>query len=296
MLILGVVVGFLLGRELKVRRRTAALRAQLHTTGGDLLRAEADLKAARIDRDYYHQRFEQVLLDLAKVEADRDRYREIASSHELSWPEAPPEPVTQHVPIWRGRRYAHHPASNLTALCADLQEHLAHEVRLTLWVEPLGGWDSRIRAMGPLSWEGPGQRVIEELRCWLVDDNTRLMKRDPDGEKVWADADSPLLFRVDMERLERSPPGVHIHEVEVLHVEQRIEERFIEQPVIIEVPLHRLNDPTPGERIGLTREEVLALFDQQLQTRLSELGLYQDDADELSIVRQRARRKTERSL
>ena len=267
------------GRELSVRRRTRVLEDRLRRAEGDHLRAEADVKAARIDRDYYQQRFEQSLIDLSRVEADRNAYREIASSHELKWPEAPPEPSQSATPVWRNRRYAHHPASNIAALADDLAPHLDHEIHLTLTITPLGGWESRIRTIGPIEWSGPARRVLEEVRCMLLDDDTRLM-RELDGEKVWADLDSPLVFQVDLDRVEITPPGVHIHEVEVLRVEKEIEERIIEQPVIIEVPLHRIGDPTPEERVGLTKEEVLALFDKQLDRRLAEFGMHRAEGEE----------------
>ena len=275
--ILGAVAGFVAGRELSVRRRTRKLDVRLRDVEGDHLRVQADLKAARLDRDYYHQRFEQALIDISRIETDRNEYQRIASSHELKWPEAPPEPSSSPTPVWRNRRYAHHPASNLASLAADLAPHLDHEIKLTLSITPLGGWESRIRAIGPLEWEGPGHRVLEELRCLISDDDTRLMQV-VEGVKSWSDPDSPLIFQIDLDRVEVTPPGVHIHEVEVLRVQKQIEERIIEQPVIIEVPLHRLDSPTPEERIGLTREEVLALFDHQLDRRLSEFGMQRAEA------------------
>ena len=281
----GTLAGFLVGRELAVRRRTQALSERLRRSEGDRLRAEADLKATRIDRDYYQERLEVALLDLSRTASDRDRYRTIAASHELTWPDAPPEPQRRPTPIWRGRRYAHHPESNLAALRQDLAPHAAAELTLTLHIEPLGGWTSRTRATGPVVWEGPCARVLAELELFLRDDDLRLMRLDQaTQEKVWADADSPLVFRVDLDRVEFSPPGVHIHEVEILHVETRVEERIIEQPVIIEVPLHRLDDPTPAERVSLTREEVLALFDLELEKRLSEFGLQRAEGERLSLL------------
>ena len=163
----------------------------------------------------------------------------------------------------------------------------------------MGGWENRIRKMGPLEWTGPGHRVLEEVRCFLNDDDTRMM-RVREGEKSWADRDSPVIFQVDLDRVEITPPGVHIHEVEVLRVEKEIEERIIEQPVLIEVPLHRLNDPTPEERVGLTREEVLALFDQQLERKLSEFNMHRvDEPDErrpLSMVTKGVRVERDKTL
>lgn len=301
LLLLGLVVGFVTGRELSVRRRTLRIEEHRRRVEGDLLRAQADLKAARIDRDYYQQRFEQSLLDLSRVDADRAVYRKIAESHELVWPDAPPELVRSATSVWRSRRYAHHPASNLASLSADLVPHLEHEICLTLTISPMGGWESRVRALGPFTWEGPGHRVLEELRCLLHDDDTRLMQV-VEGKKDWADKDSPLVFEVNLDRVEVSPPGVHIHEVEVLRVEKEIEERIIEQPVIIEVPLHRLDDPTPEERIGLTKEEVLALFDKQLERKLAEFGMHRatpaplDEAQGLSMMSRGVRIERDKTL
>lgn len=273
-LVLGAVAGFVLGRELTTRRRTRALEARLEAEQLDLSRVRADLHVARVDRDYYHQRFETTLLDLSRVTQERDQYRDIAASHTVQWPEEPPEPVRQPTPVWRQRRYAHHPSSNLSSLAADLAPHLEAEVRLSLEVLPMGGWESRIRKFGPVEWEGPGHRVLEELRLFLSDDDLRLMRRlQGSGEKVWADIDSPLVFKVDLDIIEHSAPGVHIHEVQVLHMEPVVEERIIEQPVIIEVPVQRLGDQTPEERVTLSREEVLALFEVELERKLAEFGL-----------------------
>lgn len=132
----------------------------------------------------------------------------------------------------------------------------------------------------------------------LFDDDTRLMAVI-DGEKRWVDIDSPLVFQVDLDRVEVAPPGVHIHEVQVLRVEHQIEERIIEQPVIIQVPLHRLNTPTPEERIGLTKEEVIALFDQQLERKLSEFGMHHEEADKertLSMIARGVRIERDKTL
>ena len=285
-LVLGAVTGFVLGRELSVRRRTRALSASLEQEQEDLARARGDLKAARVDRDYYHQRFETTLLDLSRVTQERDKYRDIAESHTVHWPEEPPEPVRQPTPVWRQRRYAHHPSSNLSSLAADLAPHVESEVRLSLEVIPMGGWESRVRSFGPVEWEGPGHRVLEELRLFLADDDLRLMRRlQGSGEKVWADLDSPLVFKVDLDLIEHSAPGVHIHEVQVLHVEPVVEERIIEQPVIIEVPVRRLGAETPEEQVALSREEVLALFEVELERKLAEFGLQRaPDPSGLSMV------------
>ena len=285
-LLLGMVVGFVVGRELSVRRRTRAIQREIDESLLDAARLHADLKAARVDRDYYHQRFEQALLDLARVGADRDRYRDAAATHTVQWPDAPPEPVKQPMPVWRGRRYAHHPESNLASLRADLEPHLDKMVRLALTVVPMGGWASRIREIGPIEWEGPGARVLDELIAFLHDDDLRMMRRVQGTDaKVWSDPDSPIRFEVDLDLVTTSPPGVHIHEVEVVHVEVQVEERVIEQPVVIEVPTRRLGAQTPEEGVTLSREEVLALFEVELERKLAEFGLQRaPESDGLSMV------------
>jgi hypothetical protein len=130
--------------------------------------------------------------------------------------------------------------------------------------------------------------VLEELRLFLRDDDLRLMYRvQGSEEKVWADADSPVLFTVDLDVVTTSPPGVHVHEVEVLHIETQVEERIIEQPVIIEVPTRRAGarSVTEEEGISLSREEVLALFEVELERKLSEFGLQRaPESDGLSMV------------
>ena len=88
----------------------------------------------------------------------------------------------------------------------------------------------------------------------LFEDDTRLMAVI-DGEKRWADIDSPVVFLVDLDRAEIAPPGLQIYEGQVLRVEKQIEERVIEQPVLIEAPLHRLNAPLRRSASALRRRK-----------------------------------------
>ena len=88
-----------------------------------------------------------------------------------------PEHVRILDPIWTDRIYANHPRVSLARLQADLADH-AHEVlMLTIRLDPRGGWTRKLRNPPERSYSGRVQRILEDLECWLKDDDMRLVER-----------------------------------------------------------------------------------------------------------------------
>lgn len=275
--IVGVSFGALLGalgigrhRRRRLEERLRETEAEVRQVKREAARRDGRVKKARTDLSATRELLANTRADLARVTAERDEYRRIASTHD---PEAagPAEPVIT-VPVWRGRQYSGHPAMNLEALNADLAAFLERTLALTLRLEPQGGWKRQVRERGPFTLKGPGERVLTELRVLLEDEDLHLMRGRENKE--WADPDSPLFFVVDLDFLDVPAPEVLVRTVEVLRVETRVEERIIEQPVLIEVPVfeERPQQPDAGA-VGLSREEVLALFEVELDSKLADLGM-----------------------
>lgn len=260
-------------------RRREANVAQLRQQ-----RLEADLKKKAQDLDYFEERNQTLAADRARLEAERDRYRAIAITRELPTPQMLPEHVRILDPIWTDRIYANHPRVNLARLQADLADH-AHEVlMLTIRLDPRGGWTRKLRNPPERSYSGRVQRILEDLECWLKDDDMRLVERRSDGI-AWTDDDSPLHFHVDLARVTDAKPEVHVHAVEVAVVETKVLERFVEQPVVIEVPT--MPGDTVDVTVGLSREEVLALFEVELESKLAELNLQRIEPESVDDDRRR---------
>lgn len=265
---LSVGVLFVGARARQQGRRVTELEAEL---------AQARAEAAKLvaDRDYFEGRVRSLKADLECTIAERDTFRDIASDRELPVPAAHPAPRRILEPLWVDREYNNHPAVNLQRLGDDLgavDDVADGDVVLEVRFDPEGGWRRRSRELVPQRFLGSRERVLEDLRCWLMDDDLRLTERRSEGA-VWSDPDSPLRFVVSLSRVTEEVPVVHVHEVRVAAVETRVEERIIEQPVIIEVPTAR---PTEGElsvQVGLSREEVLALFEVELESKLAEFAL-----------------------
>jgi len=253
---------------------SVARAARRELSEGERARAKlsADLRAARVDRRYYKRRVQALSEDLERVTAERDDYQVIAQTHEIKWPDMPDERAW---PVWREQRYGHHPARNLATLEADLEPYLEREIRLVMRLDPQGGWARRLRRTEEMVWTGPGARVLEEIRFRLMDLDFKLMVPVKGGQPRWADEDSPLVFSVDLDTIERAPPEIKIQEVQVLRVQPEIRERVVEQPVIIEVPTRPRAAEADAEedQVGLTRDEVLALFEVELESKLGEFGL-----------------------
>ena len=252
-----------LGHRKAVRRSAIEVR-----------RLQADLEKKTRDLAYFEERNNTLAKDRARIESERDRYRAIASSRELPPPSALPDHVRILDPIWTDRIYANHPRINLQRLAADLAEVDEELLVLQIQPKPEGGWTRRMRTTAKRTYTGPIDRILEDLECWLKDDDLRLVERRSEGG-VWADDDSPLHFHIELARVTEEKPEVHVRTVEVAVVETKVVERFVEQPVVIEVPT------MPGAQVdvtvGLSREEVLALFEVELESKLAELKLERVD-------------------
>lgn len=178
---------------------------------------------------------------LALATAQRDDYAKIASTHELRpfrW--ATPQWVRK---VWKDRRYAGHPASNLEGLTRDFAAFRDEHVLVKLDIELFGGWKRlfggehepavgdvtrSISAGDSMIFEGPADRVLEQIVTFLCDDDTGFASKDEDGGLRWRDADSPMtwLLTVDVCEGLASPPPVEY--VEVLRVQETLVERVVE--------------------------------------------------------------------
>ena len=264
-------LGALLGSVVPVGLWVRHLHGKLDRSNTDNASLQADLAKASTDRAYFEQRTQTLAQDRANLEAERDRFRDIAATRTLPQPETLPEPVRILAPEWRDRAYTNHPQVNLERLAIDLEPLAGQELLLTLRLDPQGGWARKLRSPAPRTYVGSVERVLEDVRCWLMDDDLRLVERRSEGV-TWSDPDSPLHFHVDLDRVTEQRPEVHVHAVVVAVVETRVVERFVEQPVVIEVPT--LPGAGPAQvQVGLSREEVLALFEVELASKLAELNL-----------------------
>lgn len=266
-MVTGALVASLVPLVVWIRRlRHDVSRAEAARAG-----LQADLEKAATDRTYFESRTRDLALDRARLEEERDRFRDIAATRTLPEPVNLPEPVRVLAPEWRDRSYTNHPEVNLERIAVDLEPFAEEQLLLTIRLEPQGGWARKLRNPLPRTYLGTVERILEDLRCWLMDDDLRLVERRSEGV-VWADPDSPLHFHLDLDRVTDERPQVHVHAVEVAVVETRIVERFVEQPVVIEVPTVPGSGPAQVQ-VGLSREEVLALFEVELESKLAELGL-----------------------
>lgn len=261
----GAVVTWAVGR----RRARERLDAERQTA---LERDHARSKARYLDR-----RLEIRTKQLERATQERDDYARIASTHEV-------EP--RHFQkgqwvrkVWKDRRYSGHPSDNLEALRRDIATFRDEHILLSFDIELLGGWKTLLlgddvdaspsQATTPLSagqtlrFEGPADRVLQQVVTFLQDDDTGLM--DPGGDdqdKVWRDADSPMIWRLTVDVLEGqgSPPDVEF--VEVLRIQEKIVEQVVERPVVRTVPAE-----VTSRLCGHTPEEIVMLIEAVLEVR-----------------------------
>lgn len=213
---------------------------------------------------------------LALASSQRDDYAKIASTHEV---EAPRWGAGEWArKVWKDRRYSGHPSSNLDDLRCDFSPFAEEHVLLSLDLQLLGGWkalvmgdDSQSAITTPLSagetllFEGPGERVLEQLSTFLHDDNTGFFEPGDDGaDGRWLDENSPMVWLITLDVLHPESPS-HLQFVEVLRVEKELEEVIIERPVIHAVP-----DDVASSLTKHTKEEIVALIEAVLEVR--ELG------------------------
>lgn len=246
---LGAAFSWALGRQRLEALRAAEQRLALE---GARARAEARGLERRL-----RVRTEQ----LERVTAQRDDYAQIASTHEVRpfrWKGA------QWVrKVWKDRRYAGHPSSNLAGLRHDFADFRDEHVLVKLDIELYGGWKKLFggeheAAAGeitrPLSagdsvvFEGPADRVLEQIVTFLQDDDTGFVVPRPRAEGseaeaegaapeeprevTWRDPDSPMTWLLTVDVLEGRASPPEIHYVEVLRIQHELVERVVEQPVV----------------------------------------------------------------
>lgn len=272
-LLVGVALGagfsWALGRP-----RLQALQATEEQLALECARAQAQAKTLE-------RRVEVRAEQLERTLAQRDDYAKIASSHELRpfrW--KAPQWVRK---VWTERRYTDHPASNLEALTRDFAAFRDEHVLVKLGIELLGGWK---RIFGgeheatvgdvtrPLSvgesmiFEGPADRVLEQIVTFLRDDDTGFLSVDEEGRDRWHDPDSPMTWRLSVDVLEglAAPPEVQF--VEVLRVQQELVERVVERPVV-----HTITPEVAAKLRGHTPAQLVALVDVQSLDRSERLQL-----------------------
>jgi hypothetical protein len=278
-----------------------------------------DLKQAQAELETQEQLVETRTEALALAIEQRDAYRQSAETHTVKYPDVP-GPVQTHS-VWKKKRYSGLPDANLDALAKDLAAFEGRELYLDVKFQGRGGWKKIISDhwyvhkknqygnwvreyttyIGNIHFEGPPARVIDEIRAFLHDDDTKLVRKQtpansdaanrlvkslrarlageslpPDDspakpskpEKVWKDADSPLVFEITLAVSDPVvPPEMpDVHVVEVLKVEERIVEKVIRQPVVVS---------TDGEHAELSsdaKQEIIGLIDAVLDLRDSPTG------------------------
>jgi hypothetical protein len=273
-LLVGAVIGVVTTKApSKVRKENAKLRDDL----------------ARHERTsvYDKRRISNLEQDYKSVQASRDKYRAIASTHEVKYPE-PPTPI-QLRKVWKERGYRGLPEANLKTLAVDLQQYEGQELHLTLTVRGRGGWKKIIGErwhvtkrvngynrqvpadyIGEIRFRGSVSQVVEEIGVFLRDDDTGLVVKSGVKAGKWRDHDSALKFEVDLsvKGAVKPPPMPEVHTVEVAVVEERVVERIVEKPVILSVPEGR-----EAELCGHTKEEIVSLIDAVLDVRQQTKGL-----------------------
>jgi len=249
---------------------------------------QVDLKQSRAETEYQEQRCLGYEHDLKLARRQRDEYRKIAETHTIKFPDVP-EPVQTHQ-VWGKRIYRGIPDENLVSLELDFRQFRGRELFLDLKIQGCGGWKKIIKEagwhrvervlgtygswtnrkvpldyIGTIHFEGPPNRVLEEIRTFLLDDDTGLTLI-PEGskQKAWKDRDSPLKFVVSLAVSDpiELPEMPDVHMVEVLRVEERVTERVIEKPVVVSIP-----EGSEPELCGHSKEEIIELIDAVIEMR-----------------------------
>jgi hypothetical protein len=249
MVILGLVAflaaGFIVGRW---------WNKDVRTLKRDLAATRSKLSTVSDERDWYQRNIEARDKSISQIAADRDKFRKMASTHEVKFP----DPVAERkrtFEVWSGRRYLCHPEKLLAQLQEDLKPYTDKLVVLRLDLEGRGGWrpyleevwrDNYDRALSKinsnlLAFEGTGNRVFDQFRDFLRSVGHGFVRHD--AQRTWKDLDSPVLVQAWMSVTEvtKAPPlpTIQIVEVPVVQVEPRIE--IVERQ--IPVPLDTGVDP-----------------------------------------------------
>jgi hypothetical protein len=247
------------------RQRVKALRVSEQQLALELARASA--RAGGVERRLA-LRSEQ----LERAVAQRDDYAELASSHELRpfcW--KAPQWVRK---VWKDRRFAGHPASNLEGLTHDFAAFRDEHVLVKLDIELLGGWKrlfgGEAAAEGPVTrpqsagdgmiFEGPADRVLEQITTFVRDDDTGFLTKGDDGQERWRDPDSPMTWLLTVDVLEGTASPPEVKYVEVLRVQQELVERVVERPVVYTVTpevASTLKDRAPAQLVALVDVQTL---------------------------------------
>lgn len=263
------------------RQRVKALRAAEQQLALAHARVSAQVQGVQ-------RRLEVRSEQLERTAAQRDDYAKIASTHELRpfrW--KAPQWVRK---VWKDRRFAGHPASNLAGLANDFAAFRDEHVLVKLDIELLGGWKrlfggegqapglvTRPLSAGSMIFEGPADRVLEQIVTFVRDDDTGFLTLGDAGQEIWRDPDSPMTWLLTVDVLEgmASPPEVKY--VEVLRVQQELVERVVERPVVYTVSPEvaaTLADRAPAQLVGLVdvqkldRRERLHIESAALMTAL----------------------------
>ncbi|MCA9653778.1 MAG: hypothetical protein H6712_06875 [Myxococcales bacterium] len=181
-LALGAAVGAVATWAVGRRRRREQVDAERRAL---LERDQARARATFLDR-----RLELRGTQLERATHERDDYAKIAATHRI-------EPrgfgKGQWVrKVWKDRRYSGHPRDNLEHLAADFEVFGQEHVLLTLDIDLLGGWKRLLgdeadagKPTTPLSagqallFEGPADRVLQQLRTFMLDDDTGFVEPPP---------------------------------------------------------------------------------------------------------------------
>jgi hypothetical protein len=159
----------------------------------------ARIKELEADNKWLKSRNRTLSDDRDRIGADRDRYREIASSHEISLPDPGETEIVERV-VWEERVYNGHPRDNLKDLQKDLSEYAGSDLLVTVTIDPrgCGGWGKILKETfihrdtygrqslrentAVTTYEGPPDRVLSHLRTLLTDEDAGLVKAVRSGE------------------------------------------------------------------------------------------------------------------
>jgi hypothetical protein len=281
----------------------AALQRKIEALEKEVDRQESNSKWLR-------ERNDQVDKALVEKQAEATEYRRMAETHEVKLP-PPPEPgEVQTGTLWKDRLFSNHPQMNLTNLERELKSAGVWGKDINLRIELLGSalgggtgfsraieksWlrdGKKTKDIGPWVYHGTARRAMEDLKTFIMDDDTGLMKGVK--KKDWVDKDSALVFKVSVDVTEviEPPPLPEIHVVEVPVVEVRYVEVEVEKPIFVSVPKGQeaeLCGHSPAEIRELVQDE-LARHDAEREVEsLGRLAGMDVDAEKKRLGKAKAK-------
>ena len=265
-ILIAALVGAALGGGFFVGRKRERFK---HPTLYRRLReAERDLLTKDNERGYLEQRIRNLAEQGEHLRQQRDQYKEIATSHEVTLPEvSPPKVITKEV--WKNRLYHDTISHILKYLAADMVEYQGQEVMVHLDVEPLGGWKSIVKKYWKINWDqtgglnksmlvfqGPAERVVGQIERWFKDDDHGFVIQSGYNQGDWRDEDSPMKWEVDLEMTITEDPQEMptVQYVKVAVVEREIEERIVKVPVSVGTAESLLLEPDVVELVDAALE------------------------------------------